>query len=91
MKGKIVSARDSVLQQALALDPVDRAFVAEELERSLSQTPFESEEIAGAWLAEFDRRIDALERGETKAVEIDSALDHARQALVEHRARRTNS
>jgi hypothetical protein len=88
MKQGTAPSREEVLQQALALDPADRAYVADELERSLTQTTFASEEIAAAWSEEIDRRIAACENGQSKAIDIDFALDRARQALLEHRSRR---
>ena len=78
-------ARDEILQLALALDLADRAYLADELERSLPSTAFASGEIATAWSEEIDRRIAAYDRGETTAISFDSALDHIRTALAEHR------
>ena len=91
MESTTVPQRDEVLQQALALDPVDRAILADELERSLPPSAFESEEIAKAWSGEIDRRISAYDRGETSSVEFDSALDHIRQALMVRRTRQSRS
>ena len=82
--------REEILQMALALDPADRAFVADELERSLSTGAFASEEIAMAWSQEIDRRIAAYDRGETTAVSFDAAFDHMRNVLKEHRTRQAN-
>ena len=56
--------------------------MADELERSLPDSRVMSEEIAEAWSREIDRRIDAYERGESKSLDINTALNHARQALV---------
>jgi putative addiction module component (TIGR02574 family) len=57
--------RDAILQQALALSPDDRAFVATVLEQSLSES---SDSISGeALLAEFQRRSAAYRAGTTTA------------------------
>ena len=79
--------RDEILQQALAIDLADRAYLADELERSLPPTAFASDEIATAWSEEIDRRIAAYDRGETTAISFDSAIDHIRTALAERRSR----
>ena len=79
--------RDEILQQALALDLADRAYLAYELERSLPSTAFASDEIATAWSQEIDRRIAAYDRGETTAISFDSAIGHIRMALDERRSR----
>lgn len=56
--------RDEIAQQALALPPDDRAYVAELLERSLAAGEFATPEIAVAWIAEAERRAEAIDRGE---------------------------
>jgi putative addiction module component (TIGR02574 family) len=56
--------RDEIVQQALALTPDDRAYVAELLERSLASGEFATPEIAAAWMAEIERRSEACDRGE---------------------------
>ena len=81
--------RDEILQQALEL--ADRAYLADELERSLPSTAFASDEIATAWSEEIDRRIAAYDRGEITAINFDSALDHIRTALAERRSWMANS
>ena len=83
--------RDEILQQALALDLADRAYLADELERSLPPTAVASDEIATAWSVEIDRRSSAYDRGETTAISFDSALDHIRTALAERRSRMAKS
>ncbi len=83
--------RDEILQHALALDLADRAYLADELERSLPSTAFASDEIATAWSEEIDRRIAAYDRGETTAISFDSAINHIRTALSERRSRMANS
>lgn len=85
MKPEPTSLRETILQQALALDPEDRAVLADELERSLPSVAFASNDVAAAWSGEIDRRIAAYDRGETTTVSFDKALDHIRQALAERR------
>lgn len=91
MKPGTLPDRDTILQQALALDLADRAFLADELERSLPQFAFGSAEIASAWSEEIDRRIDSYDRGEAKAISFDTTLAHARQAIAEQRAKQAKS
>ena len=91
MKQDTIPPRDEILQKALALDPSDRAYLADELERSLPTMLFPSDELSAAWSSEIDRRINAYDRGETNAVGFDTALDHARKALAEQRSRQGNS
>jgi hypothetical protein len=86
-----MSPRDAVLQQALNLDEQDRAYVADELERSLAPASFVSDEIAAAWSHEINRRLAAYDRGETTAIGFDESLEHIRQALTERRARAAKS
>jgi putative addiction module component (TIGR02574 family) len=83
-----MTVREQVLQDALALPPEDRAFLAEHLERSLDHGHFASPEIAAAWTAEIDRRIAAYERGELQALDADTSIERMREALADHRARR---
>lgn len=80
-----MSARDQIVQQALELEPDDRAYVADLLEQSLPTAGFVSEEIASAWSREIDRRIAAYDRGETQAISVQSSLQHARDALARRR------
>jgi hypothetical protein len=88
MKPDSPPSRDEILEQALALDPGDRAFLVDELERSLPPTTFASEEIGAAWSEEIDRRIADYQNGRTNSLDINSALGHVRQALSQHRSRR---
>ena len=74
--------RDAIVRQALTLPPEDRAYVVEQTERSLDSESFATPEIADAWSKEIDRRIAAYDRGETYAVDFDTALDHIRRALA---------
>lgn len=82
------SSRESILELALALEPLDRAYVAEELERSLPQSSWDTPEMATAWSEEIDRRIAALNRGEVSTIDFDATLRRAKQALAERRSQR---
>ena len=86
-----MAIREQVLQEALALPPEDRAFVAERLDQSLDHERFASPEIAAAWTAEIDRRIAAYERGEVQASDADASIGRMRRFLADHRARRADS
>ena len=90
MESNAVAARHEILQRALALDPADRAFLADELERSLPQAEFTSEDVVKAWSTEIDRRFAAYDRGDTTSVSLDAALGHIRRVLDDHRSRRAN-
>ena len=77
--------KEEIAREALNLPPEDRAYVADVLERSLD-TGDVPEEIAAAWSKEIDRRIDAYERGEIKALDIEESNARLREALAAHRA-----
>ena len=81
--------REVLLQEALLLSPDERALLVDALEESLDHGEFATPEIAAAWSEEIDRRLAAYQRGETKAVTVDQALDHIRQSLAECRAGQT--
>lgn len=80
--------RDEILQQALNLRQDDRAYLADILEQSLTVDSVATPEVAEAWSQEIERRIAAYDRGEATAVDFETALEHVREALVQHRARR---
>jgi hypothetical protein len=81
--------RDEIAQQALALPPGDRAYVAELLDRSLTTGEFASPEIAAAWMAETERRAQAYERGEITAEDWRTVMSRlrARQVAAENNGR----
>jgi len=58
---------------------------------SLSNGEFASQEVADAWAAEIERRIDSYDRGATQATDVAVALDRMRRTLEEHRAKETKS
>ena len=61
-----------ILSEALALPPIERASLVEEL---LSSFDFPSrQEVDALWAAEAEDRIDAYERGETHAAAEDEVF-----------------
>ena len=61
-----------ILEEALALPPIERASLVEEL---LSSFDFPSrEEVDALWAAEAEDRIDAYERGEMRSVPVDEVF-----------------
>jgi hypothetical protein len=82
---------EQLAQQALALAPADRAYLADVLEQSLSTGSFATPELAALWADEIDRRLAAYERGEAKPTDADIALQRSEQRLVAHRARKSSS
>ena len=83
-----MSVVEQIAQQALALAPEDRVFLANVLEQSLTTGDFATAELAEAWTAEIDRRLRAHEQGETHATDADAALERIGQRLDQHRARK---
>ena len=78
----MASGIDSILGAALALPANERVALAEQLLESLEGT--DQAEIDAAWAAEADRRIEALEKGDTALVPGDEVLrwlsDRAKQS-----------
>lgn len=81
-----MTTREQIAQQALALPPEDRTYVADVLEQSLTSGEFATPEIAAEWIAEIDRRMAAYDRGETPGVDAQTALERIRTRLAKHRA-----
>ena len=86
-----MTIREQIAQQALALPPEDRTYLADVLEQSLTHGEFATPEIAAEWGAEIDRRLAAYDRGETQGVDAQTALERLRARLVEHRSRKVTS
>ena len=78
--------RDDILRDALSLPPEDRAYVANVIEQSLAKHGFATPEVAAAWMAEIERRLAALDRGEVHAVPAGVALNNIRRRLAAFRA-----
>ena len=81
-----MTLREQIAQQALALPPEDRAFLADLLEQSLNADGFSTPELAAEWAAEVSRRIKAYDRGETHAIDAAGAMREMREGLAESRA-----
>jgi hypothetical protein len=81
----MMSTRDEIAQQALALPANDRAFLADVLEQSLTDEELTAE-TAIAWSKEIDRRLEAYDRGELEAVDAQIAMEEMRRGLAKRRA-----
>ena len=64
--------------EALELSTADRCRLAERLLASLD----EDDEIAAAWAEEVERRIDALEHGETSVKPVEDMIAAARARIT---------
>lgn len=62
---------NEIIKEALKLNPAEKAEVIERLLGALD-TP--DEELEKLWAEEAERRIDAYERGDLKAVSLESVL-----------------
>ncbi len=70
---------EALLESALELPPGDRARIAAELIASLDG---EAEAgVEAAWLAEVDRRIAEVARGEAKLVDRETVSSQVRETL----------
>lgn len=70
---------EEIKQEALALEPERQRDLADALEHNLM--PFDG--IDEETLREVDRRLEAYDRGDMEAVDLDEALAQARK-LIEH-------
>lgn len=61
--------REQIFNEALSLPDADRAELADRLHASLGDDV--DPEIEAAWLAEIERRIDAVDRGEIEMMTLD--------------------
>ena len=69
---------DAIEATILQLPQTDRAHLAERLLASLD----EDDEILASWIAEAEKRADALSRGNTTWMPIDEAMLKARAGLT---------
>lgn len=70
----MTSAAKKLLEQALALPSEDRAKLVEALADSLDSAEVD---LSAAWNAEIERRVEAIERGESRLIpgdEVDARL-----------------
>jgi putative addiction module component (TIGR02574 family) len=87
----MTTEREQLVEQALALPPEDRAYLADALEHSLTHEGFATPEIAAAWAAEIERRIAAYDRGEIQAGAAEAAIERIRRQIDEYRSRQVTS
>ena len=73
-----------VLDEALKLEPDDRASVAVELLESLEASPEEKADLEAAWAAEIERRARRVLRGEASG----TAWDDVRRQTEANLAKR---
>jgi putative addiction module component (TIGR02574 family) len=59
-------AKETVRKELMELEPADRAEVAEEAIRSLTETNYG--ELSPAWEAEIDRRLRAVDDGSAQLI-----------------------
>ena len=69
---------DAIEATILQLPQTDRTHLAERLLASLD----EDDEILASWIAEAEKRADALSRGNTTWMPIDEAMSKARAGLT---------
>lgn len=74
----MTSAAKKILDEALALPERDREALVEALSDSLERPRYE---LSDEWKAEIARRIEAVERGESKLIEGDEVDVRLREAL----------
>ena len=68
----MTASREQVLEDALSLPPSERAEIAERILSSLDLVS--QQENDRLWAQEVEKRIDAYERGEIKAVPADEVF-----------------
>ena len=76
-------AKETVKQDLLALDPEERAEVAEDALRSLAATDYGA--LSPAWESEIDRRLRAADQGQAEPIDGDEVF---KELDAELRARR---
>ncbi len=81
-----MTLRDQIAEQALALPPEDRAFLADLLEESLATEGFATPELASEWVSEVKRRVAAYDRGEGEALDLHTAMQSMREDLQTRRS-----
>lgn len=74
----VTSTAKKILEQALALPEEEREALVDALAESLDRA---QDDLSDAWKAEIARRIEAVERGESKLIEGDEVEARLRAAL----------
>ena len=77
--GVVTAAAKKILEQALALPEEERLVLLEALSESLEQP---EAELSQEWKAEIERRIDAVERGDSQLVAWDEVQARVRKTLA---------
>ena len=73
--GKKMATTNSILEEALALRPSQKAELIDKLLSSLDKSDKEIDEL---WAKEAENRIDAYDRGNIKAITLDKILEKYR-------------
>ena len=74
----MTSAAKKILDQALALPEDERAALVDALTRSLETS---EDDLSPEWKAEISRRIEAVERGESRLIPGDEVDARIRETL----------
>jgi putative addiction module component (TIGR02574 family) len=74
--------RDEIAAQARALSAADRAFLIDLLESSLEEDGLADARLDAAWTTEVSRRLDAYDRGESRAVGLTEAMATMRRRFT---------
>jgi hypothetical protein len=79
---------EQLIHQVLALSPEGQAELLALLQENLALAeppgePASDEELAAAWTAEIDRRIDEMETGKSIPIDAETALADLRRQLEE--------
>lgn len=89
--------RDELLAKVLALPAADREFILERIDENLASDPtvdrggFAAPELAGAWAAEVQRRIEMIDKGLVRPLPADAALREAHALLAKRTTGRAAS
>lgn len=73
--------RDEIVDQALSLDPGDRAALAHELIQSLDPAHEDPDVVERAWAEEIERRILRIRSGGATLIPAEEVLSEARRRL----------
>jgi putative addiction module component (TIGR02574 family) len=74
----VTAETERILEQALALRAHDRAALIDALAESLDH---DGADLDSAWTAEIDRRIDAIERGQSRLIPGDEVDERVRRIV----------
>jgi putative addiction module component (TIGR02574 family) len=72
---------EQLAMEVLQLPPDERVAVIDLIELSLRR----DDQIERDWSAELDRRAERYDRGESKALPLEEALEEMRRRLAQHR------